>query len=116
MIRAAPAVCADRHPDQGLHREFPAAQVTGFGDLRHQLIEAWIDIIRKLDFHDGPGPHGAHPYRRADDIGFLDGRVEYPVIPELLGKRSRLAEDAAQTTAYVLAIEQGFRVGLHDLT
>src|SRR5258707_1579468 len=116
MIGATAAVGADGDADHRANGELALAEITGFGDLGHQLVEPGIDIIGELDLDDRLGANSAHPYGGADDISLLDGRIEYPVITELFGQGSRLSEDAAKPAADILTIKQDFRMIGHDLT
>ena len=115
MVRPASAVSAHRHADERLHREPAHREVTGFGKLRHELVETGIDIIRELHFHDGFHARGTHARHRAYDIRFLDGSVEHPVISELLRQRGGLTEHAAQSPADILPVQYRTMVILHDL-
>src|ERR1700676_5171476 len=104
MIGTAPAISPDRDTDQRLNREFPQAQVTGFRNLRHQLVESRINIIGKLHLYNRFCPHSAHPHGGSDNISFLDSRIEDPVITELLSQGSSLPENASQPAAYILPV------------
>src|SRR5258708_23801057 len=115
MIGTTAPIGPDRDPDERLNGKFSLAQITGFRNLLHQLIEPRIDIIGKLYFYNGFHPHSAHACCRSANIGFLDRRIEDPVIPELFCQRRGLAEDAPHPAPYVLSVSQGLRVLFHYL-
>ena len=86
----------------------------GARKLGKQLVEARPDVVGKLHLDDGLEAHGGHAYGASDDEGLLNRGVEDAVVAKLLGERGGLAKDASEAAPHVLAVEQGFGVGVED--
>ena len=81
----------------------------------HDLIEARIDVIRKLDFGHRPQAVHAHADRGGDDAALGDGRVEDALLAVLALQPFGGAKHAAEI-ADVLAHEHHRRIPLeHDV-
>src|SRR4029077_2459130 len=82
------------------------------GELAHDLIEARIDVIGKLDFRDRLEAVDPHADGRGDDAAFRNRGVEYAMLAVLplqsLGDTEHAAEDAhvfAQTDHARIALQ-----------
>ncbi|MNX90139.1 hypothetical protein D3C86_1221760 [compost metagenome] len=115
MVRTTTTIGTDRHTDDVAYREFTAAQVTGFRDLCHQLVQTRINIIGKLYFYNWFQPHSTHTHGRTDDISLLDSGIEYTRITKLLCQCCSLSEYTTDTATHILSVKQGFRVLAHHL-
>ena len=116
VIRSTATISADRYTKYHRHRKLTHGEIATLGQLGNQLIQSGIDIIGKLNFNDRPYPNSCHASGRTDDIGFLDGCIENPMIPELITEGSCFSKNPTQSLAYILSIQNSFRVFLHQFT
>jgi hypothetical protein len=70
---------ADRHRRGELSRR----AIAHARCLRHELIEAGINIVGELDFRDRAQAICRHADRRADDAALVDGCVEHAALAVL---------------------------------
>ncbi len=106
---AAEDAAAVRRADGDRHGEIAGRAIADARRLRHDLVEAGIDVIGELHFHHGAQAVGAHADGGGDDAAFRDRRIEGAGQAVLLLQPVGDAEDAAEI-AGILA--EGEHVGI----
>src|ERR1700722_7400217 len=96
-LAAADAAAAGRADGHG-REELPGAAVADARQLTADLVEARIDVIRKLNFGDRAQAIDAHADGRGDDAALGDGRVDYPMLAVLALQPLGGAKHAAEIT------------------
>src|ERR1700678_2296337 len=113
-LAAADAAAAGRADGHG-REEFPGTAVADARQFTADLIEARIDVIRKLNFGDRAQAVDAHADGRGDDAALGDGRVDDPMFA-VLALQSLGGPKHAAEIADVLAHEHHRRIPLeHDV-
>src|ERR1700678_760113 len=113
-LAAADTAAAGRANGHGCE-ELSGAAVANARQFTADLIEAWIDVIRKLNFCDGAPAVDAHTDGRGDDAALGDGCVDDPLFAVLALQPFGGPKHAAEI-ADVLAHAHHRRVPLeHDV-
>ena len=105
---AAPAGSANSHRCI----EFPGAAIADARKLAHDLIETRVDVVRELNFGDGPQAVHAHADGRADDAALGNGSIDDAMLAVLALQSFRGAKHTAEIT-HVLTHDHHRRV-LHE--
>ena len=99
-------------PDHEGHGRAPA--VVGLGHVVDQLIEPAGDEVGELHFGHGPHAHERRAHGRADDHGLRHGRVDHPVLAEIVQESLRDLEGPAVDPDVLAETEDAF-ISLHLL-